>query len=81
MLTRSKIINDGYYCWETDYAIPDNNFTMGDFLRNEIPDDVDIISRDGNQCVLYIFGIKCEIMVHGNGDFTHHVAEIKILDK
>lgn len=78
MLTRSIILNDGCYYWETKYEIPEGNLLLADFLNNEIPEGFEMMDIEGNKCLIYIFGLNCDIEVHNNGDLNHHVADINV---
>ena len=72
----SDYVNSAYY-WESEYPHSDNAITMADFL-NELDDDSRILHLDESYAEIRCSKDNSVYAVHvsGNGDFTHHKAEI-----
>lgn len=65
--------------FETDYETTDNTETMNVFLEIfDIPED-DILLIDGTYVEAFFNGVPHEIHAGGNGDFSSHKIDIKLL--
>ena len=75
MLTRTDIENGAYY-YATEEAHPDNSATMGDFLNNELSDDLgfELVLADGTYAeIIDVTTLEMfEVHAAGNGDANNH---------
>ena len=68
------------YYWETENSHANNTETANDFIKNELPLNVDVYSQDENY-LEFIFedGKYYAATILGNGDFTHHQANFEFI--
>lgn len=73
-------IQSGSYYWETENSHADNIETANDFIKNELPSNVDVYFQDKNY-LEFIFedGKYYSATIFGNGDFTHHQANFEFI--
>ena len=79
MVSISDIQNGSYY-WETEDSHTNNTETANDFIKNELPPNVDVYFHDENY-LEFIFedGKYYSATIFGNGDFTHHQANFEFI--
>jgi hypothetical protein len=72
---------DGVFQWGTDEPHHDNIETMNYFIDNFCPDDMNILSHDGTQCLVSICSNEPARVLDasGAGDSYSHRVEISIL--
>lgn len=73
-------IENGQYYWETEDSHANNTETAYDFIKNELPSNVDVYFQDKNY-LEFIFedGKYYSATIFGNGDFTHHQANFEFI--
>ena len=73
-------IENGWYYWETEFSHANNIVSADDFIKNELPPNVDVYFPDENY-LEFIFedGKYYSATIFGNGDFTHHQANFEFI--
>lgn len=73
-------IQSGQYYWETEVSHANNIVSADDFIKNELPPNVDVYFQDENY-LEFIFedGKYYSATIFGNGDFTHHQANFEFI--
>jgi len=79
MVSISDIQNDSYH-WGTEDSHANNTETANDFIKNELPPNVDVYFQDENY-LEFIFedGKYYSATIFSNGDFTHHQANFEFI--
>lgn len=79
MVSVSDIENGRYY-WETVNPHANNTETAYDFIKNELPESIEVYFQDANYLELKLEdGRYFSATVFGNGDFTHHQVEFDFI--
>lgn len=79
MVSISDIENGRYY-WETEHSHANNMETADDFIKNELPESIDVYFQDANYLELKLEdGRYFSATVFCNGDFTHHQVEFDFI--
>ena len=73
-------IQKGRYYWKTEVSHANNIVSVDDFIKNELPQNVDVYFQDENY-LEFIFedGKYYSATIFGNGDFTHHKANFEFI--
>lgn len=67
------------YCYSTDFEHETNEYTMHDFLENELPYKWDVLVQDGTYAEIEFEGKRYGVHASGNGDFKNHKIEFEKL--
>ena len=79
MVSVSDIENGRYY-WETVNPHANNAETADNFIKNELPESIEVCFQDANYLELKLEdGRYFSATVSGNGDFTHHQVEFDFI--
>lgn len=79
MVTISDLENGRYY-WETEIPHANNTETADDFIKNELPESIEVCFQDANYLELKLEDDRYfSATVFGNGDFTHHQVEFDFI--
>lgn len=79
MVSISDIQNGKYY-WETEYSHANNTETADDFIKNELPESIEVYFQDANYLEFKLEdGRHFSATVFGNGDFTRHQVEFDFI--
>ena len=73
-------IENGLYYWETVNPHANNAETADNFIKNELPESIEVCFQDANYLELKLEdGRYFSATVFGNGDFTHHQVEFDFI--
>lgn len=70
----------GFFCWRTEHHHHDNNFTMGEFLENHLPEEFSVDYRDGTYAEVSLGAIKYKLSAQGDGDSYNHKVQWELID-
>lgn len=73
------IRSEGTYRWTTEDYHGDNIVTMGEFLSDHLPENVEVYLQDGTYAEIRLDDVNYEVHAFGDGDPWNHKIEFFIL--